>query len=660
MLTNLIENRGKEFSNLLKIGDYLARSLRENVELFYVDHGKVTYVTESGSVIVGNYVFKPYLKLSNIQVDDASVLENEDAFNKVTSSKVSMILSNLIESDYNEAECSFDDLLSLFETKLSYDRIKRRLEEKTERFGEQTMIVTSPEFQKVEEIKDKIVEFLKTNKTIINIPEIKNGLKLASIVSKSFNLPRITIEELSESKTFSIKIPEKNSIYEHICRQELIAKEILEAKQNFDTTWASNELIADLASLVFEKKRAKIEEKVAEIVGKIPYFALATKGQISTILENCLALSDIEVSKKELISFVSTIFEMKKPVKNYVITLLNEKYGININNLSDIPTFSNLVKTETVILNSLGKLAPKNSVIKDSLLALAESLKHKNGSEAIDLVDFLNELFIEAGYKTNLNETSLMQYLDFNQVADDLGKIGTILKLIRPVLAGGAMGGAGGMGGTMGGGGMPQMGGAGTPPITKPLAGNEEGAGLEMPPELDPEGTPGDGPIGDAEEAANGAQMNDPTMGDMGAEEMPEEGGIPGEEEDPLAAGLEGGLEGGLDPTIGEEPEDPVSHVNGDDITNMVSAIEDLLASIKGEIGDPDMSMEDPMEGDVPIDDENPMQDGDIDPMAGGQPEGGESEGDGDFDNDGEEEGSDEGKPEAKPEKKEKKPPFKK
>ena len=63
MLTNLIENRGKEFSNLLKIGDYLARTLRENVELFHVDEGKATYITESGSVISGNYSHKPTLRL---------------------------------------------------------------------------------------------------------------------------------------------------------------------------------------------------------------------------------------------------------------------------------------------------------------------------------------------------------------------------------------------------------------------------------------------------------------------------------------------------------------------------------------------------------------------------------------------------------------------
>lgn len=668
MLTNLIENRGREFSNLLKIGDYLGRSLRENVELFSVDNGRVTYLTESGGVVAANYSFKPYLKLSNIQVDDSSILENEEAFNKVTNNKVSTMLADLIESDYQNAETSFDDILNLFETKLSYDRIKARLTEKTQRFGEQTKILSSAEFAKVFELKDKLIEFLKENKGVADIPEIKNGLKLASIVSKAFNLPRITLDNLKESKSFTVKLSEKNSIYEHICKQELIAKELLEAKQNFDTTWANNQLIAELASLIYEKKRSKIEEKVAEIIGNIPYFALSTKKQLSTVIENSLSVADMDIPSKDIISFVSTIFEMKKPVKTYIIKLLNEKYGININNLNEIPTFSNLLKTEMVILASLAKLAPKNSLLKDTLYNLAESLKIKNGAESIDLINFLNEVFSRAGYKSLINETSLMQYLDFSRVADDLSKIGTILKLIQPALGG--MGG-GAAGGGMGGmpapaaGGLPGMGaGAPTPPLTAPLPGNEDEMGLDTPPELDQEGSPVDGPMGDAEEAAAGAQMEDPTMGGLGAEEVPpgQEGGIPGEEG--AIPGQEGGIPGEedplanpmMDPMAQEDPADPVSHVSGDDITNMVASIEDLLSSIKSEIGGGEGGMEEPMDGDgeLPPEDGIPGEEGGI-PGEGSE----EPEGEGDFDNDGEVEGSREGKPE-KPEKKESKPDQKK
>ena len=224
MLTNLIENRGKEFSSLLKLADCLARSLRENVELFHVENGRVTFITESGGVITGNYQLKPTLKLSSIQVDDFSVLENEEAFDKVTQKRVGSLLTDLLESDYSSAENSFDEILSLFETRLSFDRIKTRLAEKAERFGEQNRIVTSPEFTKVAEVKDKLVAFLKEHKNIAKIPEIKNGLKLASVVSKAFNLPRVTLEELAKAKTYQVKLPSNGSIYEHLCRQELIAR----------------------------------------------------------------------------------------------------------------------------------------------------------------------------------------------------------------------------------------------------------------------------------------------------------------------------------------------------------------------------------------------------------------------------------------------------
>jgi len=606
MLTNLIENRGKEFSNLIKIGDYLARSLRENVELFFVDGNKVTYITESGGVIDANYSFKPYLKLTNVKVDDTSILEDRDAFEKVTNKKVSNLLSNLLESDYHDAENQFDEILSLFETKLSYERIKDRLVQKSVRFGESTKITSTPEFQRVSELKAKLVDFLKENKNLINIPEIRNALKLASVVSKAFNLPKLTLEQLAENKTFSVKPADHGSIYDHLCRQELIAKELLEAKENFDTTWANNELISELASMIFEK-RSRVEEKVAEIITKIPYFALATKKQLSNILENSLGLSDLKISNKDINGFVSTIFEMKKPVKGYIINILNEKYGINVNNLNDIPTFSNLLKTEMVIISSLSKLAPKNSVIKQTLSEFSEVLKEKNGAECIDVVDFLNEVFSEAGYKKDLNETSLLQYLDFAQVADDLGKIGTILKMLKPALAGAP----------------------GAAPAT-----SEDGTSI-IPPEGEEEEIPGE----DSPEMGGEApQPTDAEMaaGEVEAEDMPAEEGMEGEM--PPEEGAEEEMpEEGMEGMESEEGEEEVTEpVSTDDINDIVSRIEDLLSSIKSEVGEGEGGGS---EVDIPEEGEEEMEEEDT----------------------GEEEGfEDEEEEESEDEEEEKKNPFKK
>lgn len=610
MLTNLIENRGKDFSSLLKIGDYLGRSLRENVELFSVENGKATYITESGKVIGGSYSFKP-LSLTNIQIDDASVLENKEIFDSITDKKVSVMLANLLENDYSEAENSFDSILDLFETKLSYDRIKLRLEEKVERFGEQTKIVSCPEFTRVKELKDQIVKFLKESEKLVNIPEINNGLKLASVVSNSFNLPKITIEQLKENRKFVVKNQQKGSIYEHLCKQELIAKELLEAKENFDTTWANNDLISDLASMVYETKVSKIENKIAETISQIPYFALATKKQIHNLIENCLSVIDLKdtVSSKDLTKFVSVIFEMKKPVKDYIINLLNEKYGININNLTDIPTFSNLIKTEAVILTAIAKLAPKNSIIKKSLLEFVEVLKIKNGSESIDVVDFINELFTESGYKKNINETSLLQYLDFSQVAEDLGKIGSILKLLKPVLGGGNAGGD-----------APQMGGMdkqmpmGKPAPEKPLAdalpdlGAEEGLdGLSDSPEEE-EDIPLDHAEDSAEEANLEGAIEDGEVEEAPKDHMEPDGDENGEMDD---------MEGGNNPMElpGEETEEPVNHVDGDDITNLVASIEDLLHSIKAEIGGEVDTQEG--DGESEFEDNYDFEGGDAQPMEG-------------------------------------------
>lgn len=640
------------------MGDYLGRALRENVELFYVENGKVTYLTESGGVISANFSLKPNAKLTNIQVDDSSILEDKEAFDKVVSKRVGSFLSNLIESDYSEAENSFDEILSLYETQLSFSRIKERLREKTERFGESTKITSSVEFKKLSEVKDQLIAFLKENKDIAKIPEIKNGMKLASVVSKAFNTPKLTLEQLKEAKVFQVKDMDKSTIYEHLCKQELIAKELLEAKQNFDTVWANNDLIADLASMIFEKKRSKIEEKVAQVISEIPYFALASKKQISTVFENCLALNDTKISQKDLINFVASIFEMKKPVKSEIIKILNEKYGININNLTDVPTFSNLLKTETVILTALSKLAPKNSVVKQTLAELADTLKIKNGAESLDLVDFLNEVFTKAGYKNTINETSLLQYLDFTQVADDLGKIGAILKLLRPVLGGAGGNPAGGMGGGLGGlgglGGMQPQGSV-TPGKPAPIPGNGEGeeemGGGALGAE-DPDGDPLAGGMGDAQGAAMDVNAED------GMEPDGDEGGL-----DPMASGLEGeeGMEGGdmgEDPMAAQNPldtalagldgdEEASQTVSADEIGGVVGAIEDLLSKIKAEIGDPGMGGMDQdgeFEGGDGFDDET-MGDPSLDPTMGEEGMEGE-EGEMPPEEGGEEFGGDEGESE--------------
>jgi len=435
MLTNLIENRGKEFSNLIKIGDYLARTLRENVEMFGVENGVVTYLTESGNVISGKYSFTPNLKLSKVQVEDASILEDRKVYESSVTEKVSNLLSNLLEDDYSTAEGSFDKILSLFEAKMSYERIKNRLQEKVDRFGEQTSIVSSKEFGRLSEMKGQLVEFLKENKDIFNTPSINNGIKLTALVATSFDLPKVSMEQLKESKMFEVVIKNKVDLYEYLCRKELVQKEMLEAKQSFENIWVDNQQIQELASMIFENDEEAVRHQVAQTITEVPYFALATKKQISEILKNSLSMNETSVKNRDLNNFASDVYRMKKPVKSFVIDTLNEKYGIDIKKLTDVPTFRSLALTESEILKTLASKTAEDSLLGKTLVEFANILPSKDGAETIDLADFLNEVFAEAECSDALNEGSLMDYMDFSRVAEDLGKIGQVLKMLSPKLA---------------------------------------------------------------------------------------------------------------------------------------------------------------------------------------------------------------------------------
>ena len=435
MLTNLIENRGKEFSNLIKIGDYLARTLRENVEMFGVEDGVVTYLTENGSVISGKYSFSPSLKLSKIQVENANVLEDRKIYESSVNSKISGLLSNLLEDDYPHAEGSFDKILSLYEAKMSYERINKRLQEKINRFGEQTSITSSKEFSRLSELKDQLIEFLRENKDVSQTPKIRNGMKLATLVATSFDLPKMEVSQIKEDKQFKVSVKGRVDLYEHLCRKELVQKELLEAKELFESIWIDNQQVQELASMVFERDEETVRHQVAQTITEVPYFALATKKQITEILKNSLSLNENSVKARDLNQFASDVYRMKKGVKSFVLDTLNEKYGIDVKKLTDVPTFRSLAITESEILKQLAAETPKNSLLRRSLLELANILPTKDGAETIDLADFLNEVFYEADCLESLNEASLMDYMDFSRVAEDLGKIGQVLKMLSPKLA---------------------------------------------------------------------------------------------------------------------------------------------------------------------------------------------------------------------------------
>lgn len=408
MFTRLFEGRNKTVTKLIKLSDFLGYSLRENIRIFSIDalESKVTFVTESNKVIEGTYCFgkasknEPEIALKFITIEEGDIFQDVDKFDKHIKGSISNFIEDIYESNLAEVNNSFSKVLELWQTRLKFNRSVKQLQEKTIYFNKSQEIINTSEFENLGEITANLVEFLKENKEkVLNVPEIKNAVKLSKTVSDAFDLPRLTLEELEEDESYVIPEELNSNIYEMICRQELIKNEILETKRDFDTIWATNEKINALAGYVFSTDDSEVVQALIEAVVEVPYLALASKKQITKTIANNLDINETtNISETDIKKFSSKLFEMKKPIKRLLLNMLNEQYGINIQNLKDIPSFKSLLNTQVVIFESLSKISPKNSVQREVLSDVATLLKGKTGVQSIDVNAVLQSLFSEANY----------------------------------------------------------------------------------------------------------------------------------------------------------------------------------------------------------------------------------------------------------------------
>lgn len=580
MFDNLFENRNRTVSDLIKLGDYLGRSLRENISIFKIDveNKSVCYVTESNKVIAGTYVLSPELSLTNIAVEDVVDFTNEEKFDSLVNSKISGFVKNIYEDSHRKAKSSFDDLLYLWESRLKFKNIKTKIEEKTLKFNESSRVIGTDEFQKFLEIAPQLVEYLRVNKNKISkISEIRNAVRLSQTISEAFDLSKIDYDTLQEEGSFVVNPTADKSVYEMICRHELVKKELLENKANFDTVWASSQKIQNLAGLLYSDEKT-VQTALIEAISEIPYLCFASKKQLTETFKNALSLNKVkDINVSDIQQFASNVFEMKKPFKAELIHHLNERYGINVQNLKDPATFKSLINTQVVIFETLAKISPKKSVLRDTLSSLSESLQGKNGVEAIDCNEIIQEIFIAAGYDDILINESLNNYLDFDKIASDLDKVGGILRMIKGAGVGAAT--------QMGQSPSPAV---GSSPSMQGAASQAPEIEMDSPEEEEEEGE-GDAP---QTPAANGMEDDD-----VASPMTPEDG-------------EEGTMEMMAQDELGGEEMEP----SEDEVLGKMKELEDLIASLKSEIGGGEFSDEgmgekpededDEEEGEMEVEDE--------------------------------------------------------
>jgi len=568
MFSNIFEERNKTITHLVKLGDCIGRSIRENVSLFSIDSmtSEVSYLTESGKVISGKYNTKGDITLNNIKVQDSSIFEDEAQFDKFVSGKIHSLVENIHYGEYGSADTSFDDVLSLWENRLKLSSVQKKLHEQSKKLSSIEKIIESAEFSNLLEITPQLQTFLKKNlNKIISVPEIRNAVNLSNTVSNAFNLPKLTLEELEQNKKYTVEEGINTSIYEMICRQELVKKELIESKKNFETVWANNTHVRRLAGMIFESDE-NVVNALSEAIKEVPYIALASKKTLFNTFSNCLAQADgIGVSEKDIQQFASRIFEYKKEVKDLLINTMNERYGVDIMNLQEPASFKSLANTQVVIFETLSRLAPKGSVLKEVLSEMAICLKTKSGVECIDVNDYLMETFVSVGYDSILEEAmdGDLPKVNFKRVSKDLLDIQELIMMLKQKVADQQypsdenmeqeqpseedMPPEAGMP-PQGGQGMPPQGGQGMPP--------QGGQGMPPPPE-GPEAAEGE-PAEIPQQQPQGEVVSDlADLENMVADLAAELGMDQGEEQEPEMEepGME---EPGMEEPGMEEPEPPM------------------------------------------------------------------------------------------------------
>jgi len=403
-MKKFFDGRNRKVLDLNLISDSLGHSLRKNVSLFSIDdtNSRATFVTEDNDVIEGTYYLDNQIILDDIVVESGEVFTQDEKFDSLTKNQISSFVESMYSDNLVEASDSFDGLLQSWNSRVRFNKTVDRLREKSEEFNNTFNIVGTDEFGRLIEMSENISNFLSENVDAIKeIPEIMNAIKLSETVSSAFNIPRMSVEQLAEQGRFELDRSENRDIYEMICKQELLKKEILESKKSFDSVWVTEPSISNLAGKIYCDDDQEILRSLVEAFINVPYLSLISKKQLSNTINNNLKTlhENVEFSKADLKEFVSRLFEMKKPLKSLTSNLLHEKYGVNVNNLKETPTFKTLLNTQSLIFESLAKLCPRGSAIKNVLLEVSELVKNKNGVEAIDVNEAIKFIFRESGYQ---------------------------------------------------------------------------------------------------------------------------------------------------------------------------------------------------------------------------------------------------------------------
>ncbi len=435
-MLDIFSSRNKLMTNVMKLGTYLGRSLRENVRLLTVDSStnQVCYLTQSGKLINGN--FEPNaLVLKNISIQESNVLSDENKFDAYVNERVSRFVRNVSEDKYNEANVEFSDVLTLWQERFKLKNLQRLMSEKSSMVSEKTDILSTPEYKKFKEVLPLIAKHINENFDATLTRNLENSVRKVHVTAQAFNLSKLTIGQLKEMRIFRVNEDINSNVYELICKHELLKQELLESKKSFEHAWVTNESMKSLIKLIEEKEDSKVEIALIEAVTDVPFLAMASKSQLTSIIEKCIELEHIkEYKTKSIKEYSSKLFEMKKPIRSALNKILSEKYHINVLNLKEPVSLKSLTENCASVFEVLANNTKSNTVVHSVCESMYTMLKNKGGIESLDVNQDICSLFEAAGVELLPQSYKISEQVSIKSIFSDSFNAKDAIKEIKEKL----------------------------------------------------------------------------------------------------------------------------------------------------------------------------------------------------------------------------------
>ena len=418
-LDSFFGSRDKHLTKINEAVDYLSRSTRENLAILNIDSEKsqISMVSESDNLINCRFnIVGGTVRLDQFSSEKLSEVLSDTYMDSYASNKVSDFVNSLRENKFENADTNFSDLLTAFTNRSQVSEYRAQVGKAKESLDKNIFETDNEKFSQLKELTGNI------KNEINNIEEfdmdIINALKLNNAMAKAFNLPKQDLETLQE-----VIVPQdsKSSLYQMISENELVRKEIINAKGNLAGAWHSNSAISELASCIYENEDL-VGEKLLTVVEEIPYFALASKREIQEVLASTYeVINPGTVSTKDIRQYTSKLFEAKKPLKEVIVEMLNINYGININNLKMVPSFKTLAETQSSLFTLLSEHLEKGGLCQKTAKEFGSYLRNKSGVGVLDVSDFVMELFSDISLEDE-DLTHFMKPVNLQEAIKDLMK----------------------------------------------------------------------------------------------------------------------------------------------------------------------------------------------------------------------------------------------